>query len=65
MTRREKHLLQLTGYAVLSAAVLITAWKGTLEWPLAAAVAIAFGLPGIKPALKLIKEWRGNDCRPD
>lgn len=33
-------------YAVVSTAVLLTAWKGTLDWMALAAVAVILKLPG-------------------
>lgn len=54
----------LVGLAVISAAVIVTAWKGTLDWLGLMAVALIFGIPEAKGIVRLYLKSKHDSCDP-
>lgn len=61
---RRKKTENYLGLAVVSAAVLITAWKGSVDYLALALVAILFKLPGTRRIATLFSKHEDDSCNP-
>jgi hypothetical protein len=61
MKRQTKDLI---AYSIAGAAVMLTAWKGSLDWMGLVAVAVIFKMPGYRQLRDIVRRKDADSCDP-